>query len=70
MAAKLDTACTAIDGTEPSGLLSYTETQKLTGVEAVGLDDLHDAEGLDLVANVDPAGVFDVRGRFRPGARP
>jgi HK97 family phage major capsid protein len=62
VAAKLDHAFIAGDGTQtstgkdtPVGLLNSTGTQELTGIGAVNLDDLHDAEGLALAANVDPA---------------
>ena len=39
-------------GLNPTGLLSYTGTQELTAVGSPTLDDLHDAEGLALAANV------------------
>ena len=55
-AAKLDTAfiaSTVTDGTEPTGLLNYPGTQQITGIAAVGIDDLHDAVGLALAENVD-----------------
>ena len=42
-------------GTEPLGLVNYAGTQEIAGVGALGLDDLHDAEGLALAANVDPS---------------
>lgn len=42
-------------GTEPLGLINYAGTQQITGIGALGLDDLHDAEGLALAANVDPS---------------
>lgn len=38
----------------PKGLLNYSGTQEITDVGAVDLDDLHDAEGLALGAEVDP----------------
>lgn len=56
VASKLDTALiasTVTDGTQPTGLLNYTGTQQITGVGAISLDHLHDAEGLALAANVD-----------------
>lgn len=58
VADKLDTAFIAsavVNGTEPTGLLSYPGTQQITAVGTVALDDLHDAEGLALAANVDPS---------------
>lgn len=60
VASKLDTAFLAGDGgtpagTEPLGLLSYPGTQEIPTVGVLALDDLHDAEGLALAANVDPA---------------
>lgn len=58
VAAKLDTAflaSTVVDGTVPTGLLSYPGTQEITAVGTLSLDDLHDAEGLALAANVDPS---------------
>lgn len=64
VAAKLDTALVAGDGAAtaggditPTGLLNYTGTQQVTGVGAPTLDDLHDAEGLVLAANVEPSRV-------------
>lgn len=41
----------------PRGLFAYTGTQNLTVGGALTLDHLHDAEGLLLAANVDPARV-------------
>ena len=64
VAAKIDVALIAGDGAAtaggditPTGLLNYTGTQEITAVGAPTLDDLHDAEGLILAANVDPARV-------------
>jgi len=50
-------AGTTTNGTKPLGLINYADRQKITGVGAVSLDDLHDAEGLALAADVDPAGL-------------
>ena len=60
VAAKLDAAFIAGTGgtpagTEPVGIVNYSGTSELTGVGTLGLDDLHDAEGVALAANVDPA---------------
>ena len=62
VAAKLDTAFIAGDGAQtatgkdtPVGLLNYPDTQEITGVGTPSIDDLHDAEGLALAANVDPS---------------
>lgn len=44
-------------GTEPVGLLNYSGTQKITGVGALTLDDLIDAWGLALAANVNMASL-------------
>jgi HK97 family phage major capsid protein len=41
-------------GTAPVGLLNMADTTELTGVGALALDDLHDAEGAALAADVDP----------------
>lgn len=60
VAATLDTAfiaSTTVDGTVPTGILSYTGRQTMTAVGAITIDDLHDAEGLALAANVDPAAL-------------
>ncbi len=46
------------DGTTmPRGLFAYTGTQTHAVDGPLGLDDLHDAEGLVLAANVDPSRV-------------
>lgn len=43
------------DGTTtPKGLFAWTGTQTLAVGAALSIDDLHDAEGLALAANVDP----------------
>lgn len=60
VATKLDNAFIAGTGgapagTEPLGLVNYPGTQQITGIGDLSLDDLHDAEGLALGANVDPA---------------
>lgn len=58
VAATLDTAfiaSTVTDGTEPLGLVNYAGRQTITHGAAPTLDVLHDAEGLALSANVDPA---------------
>lgn len=60
VAATLDSAfiaSTVTDGTQPLGLINYAGRQTITGVGPVSIDDLHDAEGLALGANVDPAGL-------------
>jgi HK97 family phage major capsid protein len=41
----------------PKGMFAWTGTQTLAVSGALSLDDLHDAEGLVLAANVDPARV-------------
>jgi HK97 family phage major capsid protein len=58
VAATLDTAfiaSTTTDGTKPTGILSYAGRQTIASAGEVDLDVLHDAEGLALGANVDPA---------------
>ncbi|WP_099022633.1 phage major capsid protein [Mycolicibacterium palauense] len=60
VAATLDSAfiaSTVTDGSVPTGILAYDGRQSMTGVGAVTIDDLHDAEGLALAANVDPAAL-------------
>ena len=60
VAAKLDGQFLSASGdgiTTPKGLFAYTGTQSLAVGGALTLDNLHDAEGLALAANVDPAGV-------------
>ena len=62
IAAKLDAAFIAGDGgdpagTEPLGILNYAGTQEIDAVGTLSIDDLHDAEGLLLSANVDPTRV-------------
>ena len=60
VAATLDSAfiaSTTTDGSVPTGVLAYAGRQSMTGVGAVTIDDLHDAEGLALAANVDPAAL-------------
>lgn len=42
-------------GTLPLGLLNYAGVQNMTAVGVPDLDDLHDAEGLALGAEVDPS---------------
>ncbi len=61
-ASKMDTAFIAGTGdvmngkrTTPQGILNYAGVQEITNVEALSLDDLHDAVGLLLAANVDTA---------------
>lgn len=44
----------ATAGTSPVGILNMAGTQPMTAVGALSLDDLHDAEGLALGADVDP----------------
>lgn len=44
-------------GTLPKGLLNYAGTQSMTAVGVPTLDDLHDAEGLALGAEVDPTAL-------------
>ena len=56
VAAKLDTAFIAsavTDGTEPRGLINYAGVQSMPGIGVPTLDDLHDAVGLAMAANVD-----------------
>lgn len=58
VADKLDTAFiagTGAAGTQPTGVLNYAGTQQIAAIAALALDDLHDAEGLALAANVDPS---------------
>jgi HK97 family phage major capsid protein len=60
VATKLDTQFLSASGdgiTTPKGLFAYTGTQTLAVGGALTLDHLHDAEGLVLAANVDPARV-------------
>lgn len=60
VAATLDAAfyaSTTTDGTKPTGLLNYAGRQSIAAVGPVGIDDLHDAEGLALGANVNPANL-------------
>ena len=60
VATKLDTQFLSAGGdgtTIPRGLFAYPGTQTLAVDGALSLDDLHDAEGLVLAANVDPARV-------------
>lgn len=58
VAAKIDAAFIAGGGgtpagTEPLGILSYPGVQQMPAVGVVALDDLHDAVGLAMAANVD-----------------
>jgi HK97 family phage major capsid protein len=60
VAAKLDAQFYSASGdgvTTPKGLFAWTGTQTLAVDGALSLDDLHDAEGLVLAANVDPSRV-------------
>lgn len=60
VAAKIDTQLLSAGGdgiTTPKGLFAYTGVQTLAVAGALTLDHLHDAEGLVLAANVDPARV-------------
>jgi HK97 family phage major capsid protein len=60
VATKLDTQFLSASGdgiTTPKGMFAYTGTQTLAVGGALTLDHLHDAEGLVLAANVDPARV-------------
>lgn len=60
VAAKLDGQFLSAGGdgvATPRGLFAYTGTQNLAVGGALTLDHLHDAEGLVLAANVDPARV-------------
>lgn len=41
-------------GTEPTGLVNYPGVGELLAIGTLALDDLHDAEGIALAANVDP----------------
>lgn len=61
VAAVIDKAFLASDGTvvsgaqtTPVGLLNASGTQALSSVGAISIDNLHDAEGLALGANVNP----------------
>lgn len=57
IAGKIDDQFIAGDdasGTKPKGLLNYTSVQEMAGVGVPSLDDLMDAEGLALGAEVDP----------------
>ena len=58
---KIDTAFIAGDGTitggiqtTPVGILNFSGTQQIASVGTISLDNLHDAEGLALGANVNP----------------
>ncbi len=60
VAAKLDTQFLSASGdgiTTPKGIFAYAGVQTLAVGGALTLDHLHDAEGLVLAANVDPARV-------------
>lgn len=60
VASKLDTQLLSAGGdgvTTPKGLFAYSGVQTLAVGGALTLDHLHDAEGLVLAANVDPARV-------------
>lgn len=60
VAAKIDGQFLSASGdgtTTPKGLFAWTGTQTLAVGGALTLDHLHDAEGLVLAANVDPARV-------------
>lgn len=56
VAAKIDTALIAssvTNGTQPRGLINYPGVQSMPAIGAPSLDDLHDAVGLAMAANVD-----------------
>ena len=62
VAGKIDTtfftgngAIVAGERTQPLGVLNYAGVQEMTAVGVPTLDDLHDAEGLALGAEVDPS---------------
>ncbi|MGI8699622.1 MAG: phage major capsid protein, partial [Nocardioidaceae bacterium] len=60
VAAKLDAQMFSASGdgiTTPRGMFAWTGTQTLAVNGPLTLDDLHDAEGLVLAANVDPTRV-------------
>ena len=60
VAAKLDARLLSADGdgvTEPQGLFAWAGTQNIDVNAALSLDTLHDAVGLALAANVNPAGL-------------
>lgn len=60
VAAKIDAQFLSASGdgvTTPRGLFAWTGTQTLAVDGVLSLDDLHDAEGLVLAANVDPSRV-------------
>jgi HK97 family phage major capsid protein len=60
VAAKLDAQLFSASGdgtTTPRGMFAWTGTQTLAVDGPLSLDDLHDAEGLVLAANVDPTRV-------------
>lgn len=66
VAAKIDSvliASTVTDGTEPTGLLSYSGVQTMEAVGDITVDDLYDAESLALTANVD---ANNLRWMIRP----
>lgn len=42
-----------VNRTEPEGMLTWAGTQAMPGVGVLGLDDLHDAVGLAMAADVD-----------------
>ena len=48
-------AGTDLTGATPLGLINYVGRQKILAVGSPTVDDLHDAEGKALTANVDPA---------------
>ena len=60
VARTLDTQFWSASGdgiTTPRGLFAYAGTQSLPVDAALSIDDLHDAEGMVLAANVDPSRV-------------
>jgi len=50
-----DGAVVSLERTQPLGVLNYSGVQEVTAVGVPTLDDLHDAEGLALGAEVDPS---------------
>src|SRR5262249_31063134 len=47
-------ASAVVDGTQPTGLLSYPGVQVMATVGAISVDQLYDAENLLITANADP----------------
>jgi HK97 family phage major capsid protein len=66
VAARVDTALIAsavVDGTSPTGILTYPGTQVMAAVGTISVDTLYDAESLALIANVN---ADNLRWMMRP----